>query len=144
MQTHNNKRDSGLLRAADANYNRAKEGLRTVEDVFRFVYEDRRLTPEIKRLRHELTSIFQNKPTWKSMVAARDAVSDIGASVDSLEMSRSSADDLVLAGLGRAKESIRVLEELCKIFDPESVEPLKRLRYATYTVEKKIVRALTR
>jgi len=143
MTTHL-RADKKILRAADANYNRAKEGLRTVEDILRFVYSDRRLTPEIKRLRHELTAVFRGKPIWSTMICARDAASDIGAPVDRLEMQRTGTDDLVYAGLGRTKESVRVLEEICKICDPCLVPSLKRIRYSLYSLEKKIVRALAR
>ncbi|MEN6495839.1 MAG: hypothetical protein ABFD16_16275, partial [Thermoguttaceae bacterium] len=44
----------GVLRVLDAAWNRAREGLRVVEDYTRFVLDDRHLTEQLKQLRHEL------------------------------------------------------------------------------------------
>jgi thiamine-phosphate pyrophosphorylase len=45
-----------ILRVLDAAANRAREGLRTVEDHVRFVLDDRHLTRQCKQLRHDLTA----------------------------------------------------------------------------------------
>ena len=43
-----------VYRVLDANYNRAVEGLRVVEEFARFVISDPRITSELKQLRHQL------------------------------------------------------------------------------------------
>ena len=47
--------DIAVLRVLDAAANRAREGLRVVEDYVRFVLDDRHLTGLCKQLRHDLT-----------------------------------------------------------------------------------------
>ncbi len=46
-----------LLRILDAAANRAREGLRVVEDYVRFALDDRHLTEQLKRLRHDLAAV---------------------------------------------------------------------------------------
>ena len=43
-----------LFRIIDANYNRAKEGLRVCEDIARFILNDKALSAGFKRARHTL------------------------------------------------------------------------------------------
>ena len=47
-----------LLRVLDAAANRAREGLRVVEDYVRFVLDDQHLTELCKQLRHDLTAVL--------------------------------------------------------------------------------------
>ena len=47
-----------MLRVLDAAGNRAREGLRVVEDYVRFVLDDRHLTDQLKRLRHDLAGLL--------------------------------------------------------------------------------------
>ena len=47
--------ESKFLRVIDANFNRAKEGLRVCEDVCRFWLDEEVLTKKFKSLRHRLT-----------------------------------------------------------------------------------------
>ncbi|MBC22660.1 MAG: thiamine phosphate synthase, partial [Phycisphaerae bacterium] len=44
-----------LMRVIDANANRAREGLRVLEDAARFCLEDVQLTTQAKTLRHRVT-----------------------------------------------------------------------------------------
>ena len=48
--------DHAAIRVLDASLNRATEGLRVVEDYVRFVLDDRHLTEQLKRLRHDLAA----------------------------------------------------------------------------------------
>jgi hypothetical protein len=50
---------AAVLRVLDAAANRAREGLRTVEDYVRFVLDDRHLTGQCKQLRHDLTAAVE-------------------------------------------------------------------------------------
>ena len=49
--------DKKLLRVIDANFNRCKEGLRVVEDIFRFCFEDDALRKKIRKIRHSFVGI---------------------------------------------------------------------------------------
>ncbi|MFC1514338.1 thiamine-phosphate pyrophosphorylase [Candidatus Omnitrophota bacterium] len=128
--------DKKILRITDANYNRAKEGLRVVEDLCRFYWQDKTLTRKIRTLRHALTNPFKNKTLFKQMLAQRNARKDIGRPVDKLERERKDIQDILYANLQRSKESVRVLEELSKIIDKKNVSKLKTLRYNLYSFEK--------
>lgn len=126
-------------RIVDANYNRAKEGLRTVEDFLRFVYENSKYTSELKSIRHQLKNALGDLSTVKKMFAARDSLGDLGQSVDPHEMERAELTDLILAAFGRAKEATRVLEETLKLVAPAKVEFIKDARYKIYNCEKEII-----
>jgi thiamine-phosphate pyrophosphorylase len=62
--------DSRAIRVLDASLNRATEGLRVVEDYVRFVLDDRHLTEQFKRLRHDLAAAGSTLP-WAERHAAR-------------------------------------------------------------------------
>jgi len=127
-----------VLCIIDANYNRAKEGFRVVEDIFRFVHNDRALMYLAKRLRHRLTAVLSKEVVCRAIVE-RDSPRDPGRTVDPLEMERASVRDILSANLQRVKESLRVLEEFFKLIDARQVKAFKKLRYETYELEKKII-----
>jgi len=126
------------LRIIDANYNRSKEALRVIEDIFRFLWEDKTLFRKTKLLRHSLTYPFKDKTIFKKMLAQRDSHRDIGMPVDNLELKRKNIEDVLYANLQRAKESIRVLEEVFKIIDKKIVYEFKSIRYNLYSLEKNV------
>ncbi|MDD5070338.1 MAG: thiamine-phosphate pyrophosphorylase [Candidatus Omnitrophica bacterium] len=130
--------DKGVLRVIDANYNRFKEGLRVAEDIFRFVLEDDSCREKIRVLRHGFDDIVKDN-FLKEGILTRDSESDLGRRTDSLELRRDNVFDLVYINLQRAKESLRVLEELFKIVLPVKVSQLKSMRYQIYTLEKEIL-----
>ena len=58
-------RQEKILRVIDANFNRAREGLRVCEDVCRFFCDHKSLTVKYKLLRHELTqAVCSLKMAW--------------------------------------------------------------------------------
>ncbi len=126
-----------ILRIVDANYNRTKEALRVVEDLLRFLWEDKSLTRKLKHMRHNLTEIF-NRNLFNKMISQRDSQKDIGKTLDSLELKRRDIKDILFANLQRAKESVRVLEEISKIINKNSVCKLKKMRYNLYSLEKNV------
>ncbi len=60
-----------ILRILDAAANRAREGLRVVEDYVRFACDDRHLTEQLKRLRHELANAMSRLPAGHCLAARR-------------------------------------------------------------------------
>ncbi len=130
--------DKNLLRVLDANYNRAKEGLRVAEDIFRFVVENDGQRRAIRAIRHALTRIVGKAEILRA-IAARDSRRDLGRAVDTLEVTRRDYRDILWANLQRAKESLRVMEECAKVTAPKTVSDLKKLRYQTYGVEKMVL-----
>jgi len=128
-----------ILCIIDANYNRAKEGLRVVEDTCRFLYFDKKIMYSLKSIRHLLTDAFNEKLLHEA-VCQRDSVKDIGRYSDSFEMERQSVESMLLASLQRVKESLRVLEEFLKLLDKEASAKIKKLRYKSYELEKNIIK----
>jgi len=124
-----------LLRVVDANFNRSKEALRVIEDIFRFILLNDALRKKARVLRHSLDKITANK-IFKDAVLSRDSELDLGKKTDALEFNRKTVSDIIYANLQRAKESVRVLEEFLKIISPQQVKLLKKIRYDIYSLEK--------
>lgn len=127
-----------ILRALDANCNRAREGFRVAEDVARFVLNDSRLLNRLKKLRHGVTSaeksLFQSP---KLRALARDVAKDKGrGNREKSEKIRSTPQELLKANLKRAQEALRSLEEFSKLMKNPAAAKFKRLRYECYKVEE--------
>ncbi len=132
---------SQVDRVIDANYNRAKEGLRVCEDVCRFIRDDEKTTARFKKVRHDLTSavtVFG----LKQIVASRDIVCDVGRRTIAAESRRGSVADIFYANVQRVKESLRVLEEFAKLKDAAAASDLKKLRYTVYEIEKNTLKRM--
>jgi thiamine-phosphate pyrophosphorylase len=151
-----------VLRVLDAAANRAREGLRVVEDYVRFVLDDRHLTGLCKQLRHDLTEAL-SRISADDRFAARETQADVGTQLSTpSEESRGETAAVLAANLGRLQESLRSLEEFGKVFDAAhgswaggciaaseanihiASEPaglaalVKQLRYRTYTLQRAI------
>jgi len=140
-------------RILDASANRAREGLRVVEDYVRFVFEDAVLTRELKQLRHELAdclAVFGSR----ALLSSREAQHDVGTSVSTeQERDRPRISAVVAAGFKRTQEALRSLEEFSKLAvatqatqtspraDRSAAVPesLEQLRYRLYTLEKAVL-----
>ena len=127
------------MRILDANYNRAKEGLRVCEDICRFILNDSPATRRFKNTRHRLTKIL-TAVGFKDLVLARQIESDVGKSSLKSELKRKDIADIFYANIQRVKESIRVLEELTKLLSAASSAFLKTLRYQIYALEKTVIK----
>ena len=129
-----------IYRILDANLNRAREGLRVVEEVARLVWEDENLCKRLKNLRHKVTSISKQNFDQKFLLKHRDSLGDLGAKGMGLhEGKRKDVKAIVQANLRRTEEALRVLEEFGKLIKKSSAESFKKLRFKLYTVEKKIL-----
>ena len=154
------------LRTLDAAANRAREGLRVVEDFVRFSLDDAHLSRLLKELRHELTERLSDLDRF-GLVAARDTLGDVGTSIKTPhEQTRLLPIDVVVANCRRVEEALRTLEEFSKLLlghtttgspgeestnsplprprlaDPRLPAHLEQLRYRLYTVEKAVTTTL--
>ncbi len=129
---------AGVLRVLDVNLNRAREGLRVLEDTARLVWEDKPLFEELRSLRHALDKI--TRAAYPKLVSARDSAGDPGRTVP--EKKRRDWKGLVAANFRRAEEALRVLEEYGKTFSPVSPARFKYLRYRLYVAEKTAINIL--
>lgn len=128
-----------LYRILDANFNRAKEGLRVCEDICRYIWDDKVSTRGFKNLRHALTEAVVPIGVLK-IVASRDTGGDVGRPTSKSEARRRDLDAVFLANSQRVKESLRVLEEITKLLNISCAEQLKNLRYRMYDLEQKILK----
>lgn len=132
MKTHEQEI---IYRMIDANLNRAIEGLRVCEDVARFGLEDAVLTRAFKRVRHRLAQCGWRLLPPALIAQARAIETDVGRPTLAAERSRRHLGDVASANLQRAKESLRVLEEVSKLLHPHFGESFKQLRYDVYAIE---------
>lgn len=126
--------DPKIFRVVDANFNRSKEGLRVIEDIFRFIWEDDKLREKTREIRHAMDSIAKSK-ILKEAVLARNSEKDLGKKTDVLEVKREDSTDILFINFQRVKESLRVLEEFFKIICSSQVRRIKKLRYEVYDLE---------
>lgn len=132
-----------ILRIIDANFNRSREGLRVCEEITRFVMNDKKLTAEIKKLRHAVSASLKNFPcSLFELTAARDIRADVGKDPSNLEKDRKNTAGIFLANIERTKESLRALEETSKLMDLSTSDQIKKIRFHTYAVEKKVLKKL--
>lgn len=135
--------DKGVYRIIDANLNRVMEGIRVSEDIIRFSSNNERLTAKLKTLRHEIFDAIKElrKEHLEELVSSRD-INDVGIKSSESEKKRDNLVDLFLANTQRGKESLRVLEEVLKLFDQQLSEKFKKLRFKLYEIEKTAVKGL--
>jgi thiamine-phosphate pyrophosphorylase len=120
-----------ILRVLDVNLNRAREGLRVLEDTARLVWEDETLFREFRALRHALDKV--TRAAYPRLVLSRDSAGDPGRTIP--ETSKRAWKGLVAANFRRAQEALRVLEEYGKVLGPRHAPRFKSLRYRLYTLE---------
>lgn len=125
-----------VARVLDANLNRAREGLRVLEDTCRFYFSDAAGYKRLRSLRHKLHEL--TKEAYPRLVAARDSHSDAGRVIK--EGPRQNLQGLMSANIRRAQEAVRVLEEYGKIFSPRAGGAFKSIRYQLYQEEKALLK----
>ncbi|MDD5326683.1 MAG: thiamine phosphate synthase [Phycisphaerae bacterium] len=128
-----------VYRIIDANFNRAREAMRVIEDFCRFFLNSALLTARTKQLRHELSAAI-SKLDANQLIAARDTISDVGVgtTVDN-QLRRSDLRDCFTAGCKRLTESLRALAETTQTINPEVARTIENIRFSAYTLEKDIV-----
>ncbi len=130
------------LRIIDVNLNRVCEGLRVLEDVARFVIEDKESSRKYKSIRHDLRQTGSR--LGLSLEKSRNAANDIGADFD-LTNSHQDFPSIIRANSKRVEEGLRVLEEIAKLPDVSGLLPgeaLKKHRYAVYTLSRDLMISL--
>ncbi len=134
-------------RIIDANSNRAREALRTIEELARFVLGDAGLTEHAKAIRHRLTMAVADLPfDHLQLLASRDTPGDVGTRIEGrAELTRPDTQAVAAAAASRLTESLRVLEESAKLIGPVSAATeLESCRYESYELARRIGMALGR
>lgn len=129
---------SKVNRIIDANLNRAREGLRVVEETLRFVLDDEIFYEQIKSIRHKTDKILCLK--YAQIIVDRDSSHDVGKTQK--ETSQKTLEQILISNFKRAQEALRVLEEYSKTFDDDKASisgAFKQRRYELYELEKNVV-----
>lgn len=126
-----------LYRILDANYNRASEGLRTLEEIARFRANASQLQLQLKSLRHQLASALQFLPV-EELLKSRSATGDVGPE-NSLrsELERTSLEEIQTAAAHRIQQALRALEEFSKPLHPQAASAFAKIRYSAYDLLSK-------
>lgn len=120
-----------IYRVIDANLNRLKEGIRVVEDIIRYTYNNKTIALELKELRH-----LARVDNLLDILKHRDSINDVLKHSTKSEQNREDLKSIIVANFKRAQESSRVLEELCKLQTIQISENFKYIRYKLYNLEK--------
>ena len=129
--------DEKIYRIIDANINRVTEGLRVVEDIFRYYYDSPDIQQCLKDLRHRIVSGLEPK----KFIPYRRSFSDVGfASKGKLEFVREGLEDIIRSNMKRVQEGLRVLEEVFKLESNSIAMEMKKIRFKAYEMDKKILR----
>ncbi|YAI81796.1 MAG: thiamine phosphate synthase [cyanobacterium endosymbiont of Rhopalodia sterrenbergii] len=124
-----------IPRILDANLDRAREGLRTIEEWCRFGLENSRLAEECKQMRQEVARWHSNE-----IRLARDTLNDPGTILSHpQEETRRSIEHLLQSNLCRIQEALRVLEEYGKLYQVEMGIAFKNIRYKVYNLESNLL-----
>ena len=127
-----------VLRILDANQNRSREALRTIEEYLRFGLNDSHLAELTKQLRHSLQTAMTRVPP-QQLLACRDTTGDVGTRISlASEGERTDVQSVVAAAFSRLQESLRSIEEYGKTLDPTLGEMVQHIRYDSYTLEKAV------
>lgn len=125
---------SDNLRLIDANLNRLREGIRVVEDIFRYIYNDKNTAIKLKELRH-----LARTDNYNELLENRDTTNDVLRTSIKSEQNRENLYSILIANFKRAQESSRVLEEFTKLTSIKDSENFKYIRYELYNLETVLI-----
>jgi thiamine-phosphate pyrophosphorylase len=127
-----------IYRILDANFNRAREAMRVIEDFARFILDDAAISSSVKDMRNRLRETMESFPA-DALLSARDTPGDVGTTITSAgETDRSNAAAVATAACKRLTEALRTLEEYAKVAKPETAGQFESMRYAAYTLEQQL------
>lgn len=124
-------------RLLDANLDRAREGLRVLEDWCRFGLESEALVRRLRDLRQRLGQLHRDQYRWARHTAADPAT----GLTHPAQAARLQVADVLAANAARVQEALRVLEEFGRLEDPALAREAAAIRYALYDLEVEVLRA---
>jgi thiamine-phosphate pyrophosphorylase len=127
--------DAKVWRLLDANANRAREGLRIIEDTARFVLDDSSAAKAFRGLRHDVDALVRRH--YKQLLSARDVAHDSGRA-NAAKPYKGGVGALLAANFKRVEEALRVLEEYGRVLSPGAVKKAQALRFEVYAWEKRL------
>ncbi len=131
--------NKGIYRIIDANFNRAREALRVIEEICRFILDNPALTERVKSCRHELSAVVAKLDGLK-LLAGRDTQRDVGTKIVAKnQLIRGDLNDCLIAACKRLPEALRVLAETIQTIDTATAGQIEQLRYRIYTLERDVM-----
>ncbi len=131
---NSNSKDSEDLRIyqiIDANLDRAREGLRVLEDWARFGLGKERYVKRIKNFRQIL-----GKNHLEIYKQSRNHIEDKCQGLAHQEqINRNTSEQIISSNSGRVQEALRVIEEFSRLHNHELSKIASEIRYEIYTIE---------
>jgi len=128
-----------LYRIIDANYNRAREAFRVMEEYCRFGLNNPSLSGQAKQCRHALCDALRSI-SQELLLSSRDIDSDVGKELKvEGQLQRKSLQDCFTAAVKRASEALRALAETTQAVDPVIAATMEKLRFEVYSLEKNAI-----
>ena len=127
--------DNRIAQLIDANLDRAREGLRVMEDWCRFGLKRSDFSIQIKDWRQQL-GIHHHNIYRKARLTSKDPAMGVS---HSLQKVRLTPEAIFIANSSRVQEALRVIEEFTRITDPMLSEIATKIRYKTYEIEIKVL-----
>ncbi len=118
-----------MKRIIDANLNRGVEALRVLEEISRFLLDDKSSSETLKLIRHEINALQEKD--YDALLKARDTENDIGINIKNPDK-RTDIESIFKANIKRLQQVLRVLAE----YSPDNAAVFEDLRYKSYTLEK--------
>ena len=132
--------DKRVARLIDANLDRAREGLRVIEDWCRFGLDRQDLVVPLKDWRQQLGQLHAD-----CYRQARSTATDPAAGLSHpAQQSRTDSTQVLKANASRVQEALRVIEEFARTGDAELARTAASVRYALYDHEVRILEACGR
>ena len=123
--------DLRIYQIIDANLDRAREGLRVLEDWARFGLGKEKFVQKIKNFRQIL-----GKNHLKVYKQSRNHIEDKCKGLTNPEqINRKTADQIISSNSGRVQEALRVIEEFSRVHNHELSKIASEIRYEIYTLE---------
>jgi len=130
MQNYNHK-DLRIFQIIDANLDRAREGLRVLEDWARFGLGKNDYVSRIKNFRQIL-----GKNHLEIYKQTRNYIEDQSKGLAHLEQfKRKAPEQIISSNAGRVQEALRVIEEFSRLDNHELSRIASEIRYEIYTLE---------
>lgn len=125
-----------LYRIIDANFNRAREAFRVMEEYCRFGLNNEILSKKVKSCRHLLCEKLKAIDPLL-LLSNRDVPGDVGKDLSiQNQQQRTSLEDCFTAASKRAGEALRALAEVTMISDPDITMTMEKLRFEVYEIER--------
>ncbi len=129
--------NQSVAQLIDANLDRAREGLRVVEDWCRFGLQQKDLVVTLKDWRQQLGA--HHLEIYKK---ARATHKDQGIGLNHpAQENRTSTEEIIAANCSRVQEALRVLEEFTRATDPDLAIIASKIRYGLYDLEITIIKS---